>query len=203
MWALGSPASRLELHRAGCSSAPEGKPGSGGGARLRPHPSTHQAPRGRAGGRHLFLADLLIALVLKSLLHSSQRDLPVVLGGIVVEAATEGRVRESKAGVPGRVRLLTQPTQETCFWPPLASEGQHTVRTAQRRMAKQGGAVQVWWVPGYRQSHPRPRHSTPRGCPREVQMLIHTEAVHMCSQQCYSQQPKAECPPVAICAQMN
>lgn len=60
-------------------------------------------PRGQAsgGGRwgreHLFPADLFVALVLESLLHGGQRDLPVVLGGVVVEAANRG-TREGQRG---------------------------------------------------------------------------------------------------------
>lgn len=87
MWVLGSLVSLLEPHTPGHSLAPEKKPGSEG--KMRPEEQAGACPHPDQQDRrcHLFLADLFIALVLKSLFHGGQRDLPVVLGDIIMEAA--------------------------------------------------------------------------------------------------------------------
>ena len=92
MQVLGSLVSLLELHTPGCNSAPERKTGSEGGKKLQGADRELSSPRtrDRGGGWHLFLADLLVALVLKPLFHCGQRDLSVILGDVIVEAANRG-----------------------------------------------------------------------------------------------------------------
>lgn len=55
---------------------------------------------GDGGEWHLFPADLFVALVLKSLFHGSERDLPVVLGDVIMEAANRG-IHENSGGQVG------------------------------------------------------------------------------------------------------
>lgn len=72
---------------------------------------------GRASGSgqgrgHLFLADLLVPLVLKSLLHGSQRHLPVVLGGVIVEAANTGTREGWRGHVQGSEQEASAPSAQ-------------------------------------------------------------------------------------------
>lgn len=84
----------------------------------RPHPD------GGIGREwHLFPADLFIALVLKSLFHGSQRHLPVVLGDVIMEAASR-RTHEDSGGQVGLWGSLTgMPTLRFPFVASLTGEG--------------------------------------------------------------------------------
>ena len=61
--------------------------------------------------RYLFQADLLVALVLESLLDGSERHLPVVLGGVIVEATDRGTHEGPRWG---RGVLALPPGGSTC-----------------------------------------------------------------------------------------
>lgn len=77
---------------------------------------------GGGGEWHLFPADLFVALVLKSLFHGSQRDLPVVLGDVIMEAANRGTHENSGGRWGSGAGIIGTPTPGPLFLASLTGE---------------------------------------------------------------------------------